>query len=88
MAWTRWKALSICRDGTGRDYRCGKDAAMALERFLAAARPTRCELVERDRYRRFVWVCFRADDRQINRGLVESGNAVDWEKSARAAMLS
>jgi len=37
MAWTRWKARSICRDGTGRDYRCGKDAAMALERFLATA---------------------------------------------------
>ncbi|WP_275531959.1 hypothetical protein [Ensifer aridi] len=53
---------------------------MALERFLAAARPTRCEFVERDRYRRFVGLCFRVDSHQIDRGLVESGNGVDWEE--------
>lgn len=69
-----------CEDGDGGIYRCGKEAAFALERFLAASRPTRCRLIERDRYERFVATCFRADGREVNRWLVESGNAIDWRK--------
>lgn len=30
-------------------------------------------------------VCFRADGREVNRSLVESGNAVDWEKYSKGA---
>ncbi|RVO68351.1 thermonuclease family protein [Sinorhizobium meliloti] len=69
-----------CNDGGGVTYRCGKEVAMALDQFLAASRPTRCEFVERDRYGRFVGICFRADGREINRWLVESGKAVDWAR--------
>ncbi|AWM24063.1 succinoglycan biosynthesis protein ExoI [Sinorhizobium fredii USDA 205] len=69
-----------CNDGDGVTYRCGKEAAMTLDQFLAVSRPTRCEFVERDRYGRFVGICFRADGREINRWLVESGNAVDWAR--------
>lgn len=69
-----------CKDGDGRPYRCGRQAASALNRFLAASRPTRCAFVERDRYQRFVGVCFRADGREVNRWLVDSGNAIDWQK--------
>lgn len=74
-----------CEDGDGGAYRCGKEAAVALDRFLAASRPTRCKVVERDRYQRFVGVCFRADGREVNRWLVESGNAVDWERYSKGA---
>ncbi|PDT39797.1 MULTISPECIES: thermonuclease family protein [Sinorhizobium] len=74
-----------CEDGDGGIYRCGKEAAFALEQFLAASRPTRCEVLERDRYDRFVGVCFRADGREVNRWLVESGNAVDWERYSQGA---
>ncbi|MCA1491121.1 thermonuclease family protein [Ensifer sp. NBAIM29] len=37
------------------------------------------------RYGRFVGVCFRADGREVNRWLVESGNAVDWERYSKGA---
>lgn len=74
-----------CEDGDGAEYRCGKVAAFELDRFLAASRPTRCDFVERDRYGRFVGVCFRADGRDVNRWLVESGNAVDWERYSSGA---
>ncbi|WFU51729.1 thermonuclease family protein [Sinorhizobium terangae] len=74
-----------CEDGDGGAYRCGKEAAFALDRFLAESRPTRCEFVERDRYQRFVGVCFRNDGREVNRWLVESGNAVDWERYSKGA---
>ncbi len=74
------ESWQTCEDGDGGIYRCGKEAAFALERFLAASRPTRCRLIERDRYERFVATCFRADGREVNRWLVESGNAIDWRK--------
>lgn len=74
-----------CEDSDGSAYRCGKEAAVALDRYLAASRPTRCDVFERDRYKRSVSVCFRADGREVNRWLVESGNAVDWEKYSNGA---
>ncbi|MBP1884810.1 endonuclease YncB(thermonuclease family) [Ensifer mexicanus] len=74
-----------CEDGDGGIYRCGKEAAFALDRYLTSSPPTRCEFVERDRYQRFVGVCFRNDGREVNRWLVESGNAVDWERYSKGA---
>lgn len=72
-----------CSDGDGGTYRCGKTAANALDRFLAASRPIRCDVIDRDRYQRLVGVCFRADGREVNRWLVESGNALDWARNSR-----
>nr|WP_325052168.1 thermonuclease family protein [Sinorhizobium meliloti] len=74
-----------CKEADGTSYRCGREAAVALDAFLAESRPTRCEFVERDRFKRFVGVCFRADGREINRWLVESGNALDWERYSKGA---
>ncbi|MDX0356752.1 thermonuclease family protein [Sinorhizobium medicae] len=77
------ESWQICEDGNGGTYRCGKEAAFQLDKFLTASRPTRCEFVERDRYRRFVGICYRADGRELNRWLVENGRAVDWERYSR-----
>lgn len=74
-----------CSDGDGGTYRCGKMAANALDRFLAASRPIRCDVIERDRYQRFVGVCFRADGREVNHWLVESGHALDWARYSHGA---
>jgi succinoglycan biosynthesis protein ExoI len=74
-----------CRNAQGAEYQCGKQAAFALDEWLAASRPTRCEYVERDRYGRFVGNCFRADGYEVNRWLVETGNALDWEKYSGGA---
>ncbi|WP_331377114.1 thermonuclease family protein [Sinorhizobium chiapasense] len=73
----------VCLDEKGLDYRCGKEAASALDAFLTASRPTRCELVKRDRYGRFVGTCFRADGKDVNRWLVETGNAIDREEHSK-----
>ncbi|MCA1490456.1 thermonuclease family protein [Ensifer sp. NBAIM29] len=67
----------VCLDETGADYQCGKVSARALNIFLSASRPTRCEIVARDRYGRFVATCFRADGEDVNRWLVETGNALE-----------
>jgi succinoglycan biosynthesis protein ExoI len=74
-----------CRGENGEEYRCGKEAAFALDEWLAKSRPTRCEFVERDRYGRFVGTCFRADGYEVNRWLVETGNALDWPRYSHGA---
>ncbi|WP_085027697.1 thermonuclease family protein [Ensifer aridi] len=71
------EAWQVCLGETGTDYRCGKESASALDTFLSASRPTRCEFVARDRYGRFVGTCFRADGKDVNRWLVQTGNAID-----------
>lgn len=64
----------------GKEYRCGKEAAFALDEWLAASRPTRCEFVERDRYGRMVANCFRADGASVADWLVRNGWALDWPR--------
>jgi endonuclease YncB( thermonuclease family) len=69
-----------CRNEKGKAYRCGAVAAEALDGFLAASRPTRCEFVERDRYGRFVGDCYRADGTSVSAYLVRNGFALDYVK--------
>ncbi len=58
------------------------------EAFLSASRPTRCEFAGRDRYGRFVGTCFRADGKDVNRWLIESGNAVDRDTDKKGLYAS
>jgi endonuclease YncB( thermonuclease family) len=77
-----------CQDRAGHSYRCGVDAARALDDFLAHSRPTRCEFVEWDRYGRFVGDCYRADAQGVAAWLVGNGYALDWPKYSRGAYAS
>ena len=74
------ESAQLCRSAQGQNYRCGAVAARVLEEFLAASRPTRCKFVERDRYRRFVGDCYRADGASVAELLVLSGWALDWPR--------
>lgn len=74
-----------CQDGAGKDYRCGKKAAFALDEWLAAARPTRCDFVDHDRYGRLVANCFRADGQSVAEWLVLRGWALDWPRYSEGA---
>lgn len=74
-----------CTDGQGRAWRCGIAAAKALDIFLAASRPMRCEYVDRDRYGRFVGNCFRADGKNIAAWLAGNGHALDWPRYSGGA---
>lgn len=72
-----------CKQSRNRSYRCGRDAAFALDDFLAASRPTTCRLIERESGnggKRWIGECFRADGKSVNEWLVLSGWAVDWPK--------
>ncbi len=78
----------VCLDEAGSDYRCGKESSLALDAFLSASQPTRCEFAGRDRYGRYIGTCFRADGKDVNRWLVESGNAINRENHNRGLYAS
>src|SRR5215216_633869 len=74
------ETAQLCKNEKGKAYRCGTVSAVALEKFLAASRPTRCEFVERDRYGRSVGECYRADGTSVSAYLVRNGFAMDYVK--------
>ena len=77
------ESRQLCRNQAGSDYRCGKASAEALDLFLAASRPTRCEFINRDRYKRFVGNCFRADGQSVAAWMVRNGHALDWPRFSK-----
>jgi endonuclease YncB( thermonuclease family) len=79
------ESAQLCKNAQGKPYRCGAVAAKALDNILAASRPTRCDFVERDRYRRFVGQCYRADRSNVAALLVRRGWALDWPRYSKGA---
>ena len=69
-----------CKDGRGKSYRCGAEAAAELSKILAASRPTSCEFVDNDAYGRMVADCYRADGENVAALLVNTGHALDWPR--------
>ena len=74
------ESWQTCRRANGEGYQCGRDAADALDQFLAESRPTICDVVDHDRYKRAVARCKRNDGASVNAWLVSQGWAVDWER--------
>lgn len=79
------ESTQICRNGTGKKYRCGQKSAKALDVFLAASQPTRCTFVAWDKYQRFVGNCERADGASVAGWMVANGHALDWPKYSQGA---
>lgn len=77
-----------CDDAKGFEYPCGRRAAQALDKFLAASRPLHCAFVDRDRYGRLVGNCDRADGRSVQSWLVEQGLALDWPRYSNGAFAA
>jgi endonuclease YncB( thermonuclease family) len=72
-----------CADGSGKSYRCGQVAAAALDLFLLEARPATCQILGRDRYKRFVGRCRRADGIDVGSWMVRGGHALDWPRYSK-----
>jgi endonuclease YncB( thermonuclease family) len=67
-----------CRDGTGRDYRCGQRAALALADKIGQ-RTISCDRRDVDQYGRIVAVC-RSAGEDLNGWLVSEGWAVAYHR--------
>lgn len=79
------ESRQFCEDEAGETYRCGQVAAMALEDYLAASRPTHCDQIDTDRNGRIVAQCVRANGSSVNAWLVRQGHALDWPRYSRGA---
>ncbi|MEI9403151.1 thermonuclease family protein [Mesorhizobium argentiipisi] len=82
------ESKQYCDDAKGFEYPCGRQAAQAVDEFLAASRPLYCKFVSRDRYGRLVGDCYRADRKNVQSWLVEQGLALDWPRYSNGAFAS
>jgi endonuclease YncB( thermonuclease family) len=70
-----------CRDGDGRDYRCGERATRALSAKIGL-QAISCEARDIDRYNRVVAVCSAAGE-DVNAWLAAEGWAVAYRRYSR-----
>ncbi len=70
-----------CRDGDGRTYACGREAARALATSFAGREVT-CTPVEVDRYNRDISIC-TADGVDLGEAMVRAGHALDYARHSR-----
>lgn len=76
------ESWQMCCDAHGKNYRCGQQAAFALDDFLKARRPVACHQTDIDRYDRVVGRC-SAGGLDIAAWMVESGHALDWTRYSK-----
>ena len=72
------ESAQTCMRSSGKQWRCGHDAANALSDYIAR-RPVICEGQDRDTYGRLIAVC-SVGGVEINRWLVTQGWAVAYRK--------
>ncbi|MFD0387688.1 thermonuclease family protein [Tistrella bauzanensis] len=75
------ESSQICADADNRAWRCGRDAALLLDRLLSG-RTVACTTVDRDRYGRVVARCAVAGE-DMNRRMVAEGLAVAYTAYGR-----
>ena len=72
------ESRQLCVLPTGKKWRCGQAAALALADRIGRA-TIRCEPRDHDRYRRVVAVCFKGAE-DLNSWMVANGWAVAYRK--------
>lgn len=75
------ESSQICADADNRAWRCGRDAALLLDRLLSG-RTVACTIIDRDRYGRVVARCAVGGD-DMNRRMVAEGLAVAYTAYGR-----
>lgn len=72
------ESAQTCKDGAGKEYRCGQQAALKLSDFINR-RPVACVSRDTDRYGRTVAVC-KIGTVDLNEWLVREGWAVAYRQ--------
>lgn len=68
----------LCKDGAGKDYRCGQAAALALADHIGMRLVT-CDPKDTDRYGRVVAVC-RIGVEDLNAWMAREGHAIAYRR--------
>ena len=72
------ESSQLCLDAAGKRYRCGQKSAFALADMIGRS-VVICEPKGRDRYKRVIAVCFKAET-NLNAWMVTEGWAVAYRK--------
>jgi len=72
------EANQSCLDDTGKRWRCGREATLAL-RAIVGDQVVTCKGEERDRYKRLIAVCF-VKTKDLNAEMVRLGWALAYRK--------
>ena len=75
------ESRQMCKDGSGKEYRCGQKAALALSDKIGRQKVT-CEEKDIDRYKRIVAVC-RIGKIDLNAWMVEQGHALAYRRYSK-----
>lgn len=76
------EARQSCHREDGTTYRCGQQAALALDELISTRQPVYCDVTGTDRYRRVLAHC-RAGNIDIGDWMVRNGHALDWPRYSR-----
>lgn len=76
------ESAQMCGDAAGKDYACGRKAALALADKIGQGNVA-CEAIEKDRYGRTVAVC-RLGALDLNGWLVEEGLGLAYRRYSTA----
>lgn len=72
------ESAQLCQDATGKDWRCGQRAALALSDRIGR-RPVECTAKDKDRYGRVVGICKVAGD-DLNAWMASQGWAMAYRQ--------
>lgn len=72
------ESAQVCEDASGKEYRCGQVAALALSDRIGEA-PISCEPRDTDRYGRTVAIC-RKGPEDLNAWMVAQGHALAFRR--------
>lgn len=75
------ESQQICTDGSGKDWRCGQQAALALSDRIGR-RPVACEVKDKDRYGRLVAAC-SAGGENLNAWMAANGWAMAYRQYSK-----
>lgn len=75
------ESAQLCQDGTGKDWRCGQKAALALSDRIGR-RPVTCEQKDKDRYGRVVAACFVGGE-NLNAWMAANGWAMAYRQYSK-----
>ena len=64
-----------------KNYNCGRIASLSLKKKIGNM-PIKCISKSRDRYKRYLGVCF-LDDLDLNKWMVKNGHAIAYKKYSR-----
>jgi len=73
------ESRQTCKRPQGEAYRCGQQAAKALDELVSSRQPIRCAPTGKDRYGRTLADC-RAGNIDLADWLVRNGHALDWPR--------